>query len=201
MSFRLKNALLIMSFVMPLLASAFPTSYYASHSRLSSGRWVKIKVNSTGICQLSYDQLRAIGFDKPESVAVFGYGGARLTSNSFSKYDPDDIKPTPVVHTSDGRMLFYGEAGLSIDAPDVSLIDIKRNLYDNFGYYFLTDSASDVYPDDDLSEPETYDESLTHHLSVAFVENDVQNPSAGGAIFHDKPFAPGEKRFYDFRNF
>lgn len=198
MSFRLKNALLILSFVMPLLASAFPTSYYASHSRLSSGRWVKIKVNSTGICQLSHDQLRTIGFDNPEAVAVFGYGGARLTSNSFSKYDPDDIKPTPVVHTSDGRMLFYGEAGLSIDAPDVSLIDIKRNLYDNFGYYFLTDSASDVYPDDDLSEPEADDESLTHHLSVAFVENDVQNPSAGGAIFHDKPFAPGEKRFYDF---
>ena len=35
---------------------------YAEHSVLASGTWVKIRVSETGICKLTYDQIKEMGF-------------------------------------------------------------------------------------------------------------------------------------------
>lgn len=183
----------------PLCLLAYPASYYADQSILSSGHWIKISVSQTGIHQLSYDTLREFGFDDPSSVSVYGYGGASLTSNVFSADAPDDLKPTAIMHTPDGRLLFYGEADLSISASSISQISVRRNLYDTKGYYFLTDA----YPRLDANQQPTADSDfgsapITNHLSISFIEHETQNPSDGGAIFHDSPLIPGEIRNYDF---
>lgn len=176
---------------------AYTTSYYTSNSVLSEGRWVKISVSQTGIHQLSYDQLKSFGFENPAAVTVYGYGGASLTSNNFSSYAPDDLKETANIHTPDGRILFYGEADLSITATSRTLLAVRRNLYDRKGYYFLTDSKPSQFAENSKEAVAEY-EPLTHHLSVSYVENDVQNPGNGGAIFHDKKFSADEECVYDF---
>lgn len=180
-----------------LSAAAYTSSYYTNSSALSTGKWVKVKVSHTGIHQISHSTLRELGFDNPSEVAVFGYGGARLTSNAFDTSLPDDLKATPALHTDDGRMLFYAEADLSVSAVTATTIEARRNLYDTEACYFLTDSRrSPELPDRLESTPDGT--ALDTHLSVCYVENEVQNPADGGAVFHDKPFGPGDSCDYDF---
>ena len=51
---------------------------YASHSALSSGRWVKIRVDKSGVYRLTVSALREMGFENPAQVSVHGYGGWML---------------------------------------------------------------------------------------------------------------------------
>ena len=39
-------------------------------SKLNEGRWVKIKVNESGIHQITYEQLHELGFDNPDAVTT-----------------------------------------------------------------------------------------------------------------------------------
>ena len=52
-----------------------PQDRYAQHSVLRSGRWVKIRVPSTGVYQLTSEIMRKAGFSNPDRVKVYGYGG------------------------------------------------------------------------------------------------------------------------------
>lgn len=193
----IRKVLLTLLLAVPAVMWSYTADYYAQSSVLSTGRWVRIKVSETGIHQLSHAALRELGFEDPQAVAVFGYGGARLTSNAFATDLPDDMKPTPVCHTADGRMLFYAEADLSISATSLTAVTARRNLYGTDGYYFLTDSRrSPELPAALESRPEG--DAVKGHLSVCYIENEAQNPANGGAIFHDRPFKAGESCDYSF---
>ena len=54
------------------------TDRYAAHSVLAEGKWIKVKVDQTGIYKLTYAELKAMGFSDPTKVSVHGYGGAML---------------------------------------------------------------------------------------------------------------------------
>lgn len=103
-----------MNFRILLTAIAAATTVVAAvaapaSSRLAEGRWIKVKVTSEGIQQISHRQLRQWGFDDPARVGVYGFGGTSLAHERISA-GSDDLCPTPVIHTPDGRMLFYGDA-------------------------------------------------------------------------------------------
>ncbi|MDE6042741.1 MAG: hypothetical protein K2G07_04240, partial [Muribaculaceae bacterium] len=48
------------------------TDAAAADSRLAQGKWVKVKVDTEGIQQITHEQLRSWGFKKPEYVTVYG---------------------------------------------------------------------------------------------------------------------------------
>ncbi len=179
-----------------LTAFAYTTDYYSPKSQLAQGRWVKVKVNSSGIAQLTPQTLRDCGFDDPSRVAVYGYGGTRLTKNSFDADLPDDLKPTAVYHCPDGRILFYAEADYSVNAATAKTINIRRNYYDHNAYYFIT--SADNSTDEFVPLTEKPDATpVETHMSVSFVEHEIQNPGKGGAIFHDQRIYPGQEIGYD----
>lgn len=130
-----------------LSASAFAVAYYADHSALASGKWVKIRVTEKGVQQLTATQLKAAGFDNPEAVRVYGYGGAQLSElASTTNWPADDLKQTYSVY-SDGVLYFWG-----IPANFTSLkrhntygnyYDFQSNTYSSSGYYFLSDNLMD----------------------------------------------------------
>lgn len=78
---------LIYIFIIGLLLCSYTWadgSRYASNSLLSEGKWVKIRVDKTGIYKLSYADLKNMGFSDPSKVSVHGYGGWPLDED-FSK--------------------------------------------------------------------------------------------------------------------
>ena len=59
-------------------AGAFDTSVYATQSRLATGKWVKVTIPENGVYEITYDELREMGFNNPGQVHVYGQGGARI---------------------------------------------------------------------------------------------------------------------------
>ena len=67
---------------------------YANRSVLAEGKWVKVRVSESGVCRMSFSELRNAGLD-PEQVRVFGYGGAQKEQD-FSIRNIDDLPQVPV---------------------------------------------------------------------------------------------------------
>ncbi|MCM1163057.1 MAG: C25 family cysteine peptidase [Muribaculaceae bacterium] len=115
---------------------------FASSSVLSDGRWVKIRIDQSGIYRISHSTLRTWGFSNPEAVSIAGYGSVERTHSLDTA--PDDLPAIPVSYGSDA-IYFYGE-GASRVQPAASGGDIveHRNSYSASSYYFITDNARSV---------------------------------------------------------
>ena len=62
-----------------LPAMALSTSHFASKSKLATGKWVKIALPQSGVYELTYAQLKEMGFDSPQQVRLNGSGGNMLS--------------------------------------------------------------------------------------------------------------------------
>ncbi len=156
-------------------------SRYASESVLSSGKWAKIQVETTGIYKITYDELRKMGFD-PEKVSVHGYGGWPLdedfSSNSKQPYI-DDL-PATAVFRGTNYILFYGRGPVKWEYNEASgkrTFEHTNNPYATHGAYFITDAT----PVKDMEMVEftnnatlsitSYDEYRVHELERVSVNN------------------------------
>lgn len=113
---------------------------YANHSVLATGTWKKISVNETGVCKITYDQLKSMGFSNPNQVQVYGYGGAMLNEN-FAAPKTDDLNETPM-YDSGSAIFFYAQGPKSWNYRGLSkdhYFDVTSNLYSTLGYYFLAE--------------------------------------------------------------
>jgi Peptidase family C25 len=126
-------------------------------SPLASGTWYKIRIPSTGIYKLSYQQISGMGITNPSKVRIFGYGGAELPENSLLG-NQDDLLPVQIYMNkgSDGLfnagdyILFYGIGPVNLSYDEGTQVFVhKKNYYSDFGYYFIT--SSDGGPDFPLS--------------------------------------------------
>lgn len=184
-----------------LLLSSCCLMAYAVDSRLAQGKWVKIKVAQEGIHQISYDRLSEWGFADPSRVSVYGYGGTALALERIGA-GTDDIAPTASMHTEDGRLLFYGDADLRYDLRGFNGTETtsnpasesgtywRRNIYDNGGYYFLSDCDTPDgiptvdAPADDAATKNAY----TGHMHVDARDVDAISLMGKGALFCEKYF-------------
>jgi hypothetical protein len=117
-------------------------SRYAAQSVLSSGKWVKIKIEQTGIYKITYDDLRKMGFTDPSRVSVHGYGGWPLDED-FSPGAPytDDL-PVVAAYKGADYLLFYGKGPVKWEYSSYSNTFFHtNNPYATYGCYFLTDET------------------------------------------------------------
>lgn len=113
---------------------------YAASSALSSGKWVKVQVDETGIYKLTYADLRKMGFADPAKVSVHGYGGWPLAED-FSQPYIDDVPATAVWRGAD-YLLFYARGPIRWAYSQSSLtFEHTNNPYTLSGCYFLTDAT------------------------------------------------------------
>ena len=170
-----------------MLAVLLPLAAGASHSRLATGRWVKIGIPQTGIYQLSDSMLMAAGFSNPQQVRLYGYGGALQPEKLQADYlaATDDLPQVPLCLVG-GRRLFLATGPVNWEQP-LSTTRI-RNPYSNMGCYFLTDSDAD--------EPLVID-SL--QLAAAW----QAQPAAFHSLYEVDDFSwyPGGRNLYDGRLF
>lgn len=114
---------------------------YATHSALSSGRWVKIRVEQSGVYKLTASALSQMGFADPSKVSVHGYGGWMLEEDFSAADYLDDVPALPVWR--DGETLYFyakGPTRWSYQAES-GLFTHENNPYSTSGYYFVTDAT------------------------------------------------------------
>lgn len=110
---------------------------FASKSILSEGKWVKIKVDKTGIHQIDYSTLAQWGFLDPSKVKVFGNGGDMLPRANNSPREDDLVENG--VYDNGRALLFYAKGCVNWKYNyDQQMYIHELNDYDNSSYYFLT---------------------------------------------------------------
>ncbi len=177
-------------------AEALPPSCYANSSVLSSGHWVKIRVDTSGVYRIGKAQLAGWGFEESSKVKIYGYGACTAADNRFSVSYPDDLVPAPFVVSSDGDAFFYARGSVEAYSEDGSTVTYKRNSYDSYSYYFIGEREDPHVLE--TKEFESNTDAVDHHLASLLIEREVQNPMHGGAYFHGHKLKVGEAESFDF---
>lgn len=181
------------------------TPAFVPRSVLARGQWVKVAIEETGVYEISYDELRQMGFADPDAVSVFGRGG-RMQPVSFVAGDgtglyTDDLEPVSILHRDD-KIYFYGEGVDNFTfQPDKLLYPVTqgyfanrgRNIYSRHGYYFLTDSRTTPLL---MSTAKVHNDlrpnaiTVSSGVGLAWHEADLQqNHSQSGQLFWGESFA------------
>ena len=118
-----------------------PAKRYAQQSILREGRWAKIRVEQSGVYQLTSALVRQAGFTDINKVKLYGYGGNLINEKLTPKdlVEQDDLKEVPTCEVG-GKRLFYARGPVSWESETADRR--TRNYYSNYGYYFLTEDAS-----------------------------------------------------------
>lgn len=177
---------------------------FADNSLLANGKWVRVEVPETGVYEITYRQLREMGFSDPSKVAVYGHGGSNLSINFLnargSKIFQDNPVQIRVMHT-DSKLIFYGIGPEDMTASTIGSGDdekikfdrTSRNIYNESSSYLL----SDTYPVETVSAQTVDDKSDAALRETGFAchyhEKDVRQASDGtGQHFWGESFAYGQ---------
>ncbi|MBQ0069931.1 MAG: hypothetical protein KBT09_09310, partial [Bacteroidales bacterium] len=177
-------------------AWAFPSSHYASSSKLAKGNWVKIKISESGIYQITDADAKNWGFSNASSLHVFGKGGAPV-SEVLTSDIPDDLPQVPVVRAG-GKLLFYAQGPVTWGAGDKLQFVQSYNTYSNYAYYFVTDSGD--YSDIEIAKDNTTTSStpVTTFTERLFHEVDAYNPGQSGRVFLGEDFTYNPTQSFTF---
>lgn len=194
------KALLALAGLSMLSLSAFAANLEPANSLLSSGKWVKIRVDADGVYQLTDAELRSLGFSDPSQVKVYGYTPNVLLTHD-SNLIPVDVTPVPVVY-SNGKIAFYAKSNLDLE-PEIwryekfkatinqttdeyatpATVEHRRHAFSDGAAYFLSDvdcasPLSSIPAPTDLSA-----DAATSHVSIIHHEKEINHYGIGGALF------------------
>lgn len=175
--------------------AALPESYYSPHSRLATGRWMKVETDTAGVYQITPEQISAWGLGKAVDVCVYGMSAVDASTNCFGVF-PDDLVRVPSVVTADGRVLFFGEGAVRGTVLSGESAEFRRNYYDNKSVYFITSGAGESSV---ATLPfSASDNVCDYHYSLGLIEREVQNPGMGGVVYHGPELKDGDKENFTF---
>ncbi len=163
-------------------ASAFNTSVYSTSSKLATGKWVKVTVPENGVYEITYDELRAMGFSNPSKVHVYGTGGHAI-NELLNGSAVDDLKQVPILRTSN-KICFYGNGPVAFSLVDYSTnphFTRIINPYCQEGCYLLTEeSSADLVPEDRIVGPFSEYEDCITSLGYFYHERELMSLSNTG---------------------
>ena len=202
----MRTFLFLMAFLCSALSvSADDVPRYATNSVLSTGTWVKIRVEKEGVHQLTASSLRSMGFSTPERVKLYGLNMEVLPESGLENL-ADDLEEIPLYRTGD-KLLFYArgttrwtlsqcQVGSSASSSSVSFQHFN-NPYSTAKYYFLTEG-------DSPKEFATYSYEMGNGASTTtvFPEHSIVEAdgfsylNSGRVFFEDYDFANGSSKTY-----
>ena len=126
---------------------------FANKSVLSSGNWVKLSIDKSGVYKIDNSMMGdiasklgvSISTINPDKIAIYGQGGGMLPELN-SEYDSDDLRELSIdVHAgTDGKfdngdyILFYAEGASKWGKFRGNQALHIKNIYDDNNYVFIT---------------------------------------------------------------
>ena len=154
-------------------AYAFNPAIYTTRSKLATGKWVKISIPESGVYEITYDELRGMGFNNPEQVHVYGSGGNAI-NEKLNGTAVDDLRAVPILRI-ENKICFYGNGPVSFTLSNPSTLPHYTrifNPYSQVGCYFLSeDATSDVKP---------------NQKNVAELSEYVNTPTSMNYFYHER---------------
>lgn len=188
------------SLTVALSASALSPEAYTEQSVLSSGKWVKISVEQTGMHYIPNSTLSAWGFKNPQAVRIHGYGGRMLSDVLDPAEYIDDLPEIPREQTS-GGLVFYAVGPVQEVWSDQGSLSHEVNPYDTKGYYFLTESTEGT-----ALVPAPSGQALgsaagcqTSAQTIMVHEQELSSPGGSGRLMVGEDFNYTRRRNFKFR--
>ncbi len=164
-------------------------SRYSDHSVLSSGNWVKVRAQKSGIYKVSYASLKDWGFSNPDKVNVYGNGGGMLPKKAGEGI-PDDLTKNAVWHHN-SALYFYiqGPTVWNYNSSSERFEHINHD-YSDYCYYYLSDKDEDV---NDIQPSEwqngTSDYDVDYFTDYDFIEDEERNLLTSGRLWFGDIFS------------
>lgn len=183
---------------LPAVAYAMPADHYAASSVLASGKWAKVNVNSTGMQLITTAQLRNLGFNDPDKVRVYGYGGAILPEY-LNESNCDDLPPVPSVRTAKG-IVFFGSDAVKWSKSKTSFMEYQHtpNPYSDHSFYFITDSADGPMPVEVIENTVAGTSPITSFNCRLLHEQDLEAAGNTGRVILGEDFRVQASRNFNF---
>ena len=169
-------------------AASYGRHDFADTSALSEGLWVKVAADGdkNRILQISYGQLRDMGFAHPEHVQVYGYGGHVLSEN-IDEVEYDDLPLAPMVHDAAQKRLLFAAHGMVKWSAVGNRYHHRRNVYETQGYYFLHETEEATPPSDSI---------LYNHPLTLLHEEELVNIGQSGREKYGESFVSNKKQTF-----
>lgn len=180
-------------------------SRYTTNSILSQGNWFKVKITSTGIYKLTYEDLKKIGLSDPSKVKVFGYGGWILDED-FSKTYIDDLPPVSIWMSKEPSsfgpgdyILFYGRGDVkwSYNIGQEEFVQ-EQNPYSSETFYFITENDSPQNLAETIIPEDLGSIVLTSFDDYVLHEKEITNIAQSGREFFGESFKTNHKQSFNF---
>ncbi|MCR5297799.1 MAG: type IX secretion system sortase PorU [Paludibacteraceae bacterium] len=208
----LRKIVLMTSTLLSLSISVFGGIHtFVEKSILSEGNdWVRISVDRTGVCKITYAMLVNWGIKNPEKAHVFGYGGAML-KESFMLSKKDDLPQVPVwiekgndgIFNEGDYILFYAQGPVSWEYNSTrKVFQHTENPYSDLGYYFISSEAGeDAYINDNIKKQAegSISERTSEFLDYAVHEVNTSKPVASGRSWYGESFTNASTRNFTFQ--
>ena len=169
---------------------------YAASSRLASGKWVKVSITDDGLYQFSRASLKKMGFNNPENVHLYGYGGHLLPELIRQGTHHDDMVEVPLYYNSQtDSWLFWGN-GLVYWSDDTRI----SNTYARQACYFLTeeDAPSQMETLPASSEASYYSYGVTRAHTL-YEKDEFAWYSLGRHLFDNENYATSPSHTYTLK--
>lgn len=193
--------LAVISFAAPFHADAFDLSVYSDNSKLSEGKWVRVKVEQDGIYKITQSDISKWGFSSLADIRVFGYGGAPLSDVLSIENYIDDLPQTPVLRTG-SAILFFGKGpetwktGGSNDIPYRQI----QHPYATAGYYFITENkdCKDLAFEQIENNPAVEGEIQDWFTERIYHEKELLSPGMTGRLLLGEDFKYKTSQTFEF---
>ncbi|MBK6346015.1 MAG: type IX secretion system sortase PorU [Bacteroidales bacterium] len=187
---------------------------YAGTSVLSSGEWFRVAVKETGLHQLTYNDLSAMGMQvaglNSSAIRVHGYGGGMLPEKA-GDFRYDDLPEIPVMVSDGGDgsfdagdyILFYARGPVKWKFnPESGLFQHQTHLYSAEAYYFITADGQNGRRIQEFPQPSSApDATLTSYNWFRAYEPNDANLVKSGKEWYGDVFDVVSGRDYDFSGF
>ena len=182
----------------PLQAAAFSADTYAPSSVLSTGRWVKIRVDATGMYLIPAATLQSWGFSDMSRVRVYGYGG-EPSGDVLSRANYADDLPVAPMEITDRGIVFYGRGPVKWEYSGSKGWSHTPNYYSTAGYYFVSDSGADsAFEMEKTGSGSAADGAATTFTELLLHESELVSGGSTGHTFLGEDFVSTRSRAFTF---
>ncbi|MBO7608840.1 MAG: type IX secretion system sortase PorU [Muribaculaceae bacterium] len=159
-------------------AVALPVTHYARHSVLSSGTWIKVPIEESGMYELTLADVKPLGVGDLSAVRIYGGGGAPM-SETITAEILDDLPQVPAVYLKD-KVLFYAQGPTTWSSTADFAFCQRQHPYAVKAYYFITVGGDDPALAVPKAENAVTGSAVTTFTERVFHEKELANPGETG---------------------
>ena len=183
------------------------TKSFAHQSVLRDGKWIKIKIQETGVYQLTYNQLIEMGIEDPARLKIYGNSGGMLPLSNNEECQ-DDLQLNAIyfekgndgLFNQDDYILFYAKGPNQWSySESEDFFSCKKHIYSDFNYYFLTSNDD---PNKEISTLNSSTQPVSNIINTFtdyfHYEKEQENLIESGQVWFGETFDVNTTYSFDF---